>query len=223
MNYVLTTTDELQYKAGTSEEYIGNSTKILNKIKTNKIKSIDDYNKLKDIILKIDTSKHEYGKYGFTESDFNNLPSFFILDNLFNITSNKTITKQSVEQISALQGIYNFFEDAKKKKNKQFIENNNEKINNLYNQLSGNNLESDSEMTLITYKLITNLNKELTEGTFDFENALKKTFENAYYITDSDFFNYLTEKEFDPSKIVYLDKNAYINGEESQKTVSDDV
>jgi len=151
------------------------------------------------------------------------LPSFFILDNLFNITSNKTITQESTEKIDALQKIYNFFEDAKKKKNKQFIKNNNEKINNLYNQLSGNNLESDSEMTLITGTLITNLNNEVKNKTFDFENAFKETFKNAYYITDSDFFNYLTEKEFDPDEIVHLDKYAHINGEESQETVSDNV
>ena len=88
----------------------------------------------------------------------------------------------------------------------------------MYSQLSSNNSISFSGL-----KLITNLNKEVENKTFDFENALKETFENAYYIADSDFFNYLTEKEFDPSKIVYLDKNAYIKGEESQKTVSDDV
>jgi hypothetical protein len=146
------------------------------------------------------------------------LPSFFILDNLFNITSNKTITQQSVEQISALQGIYDFFENAKGNKKAKRINNNIKELNNLYSQLSNNN-----KISILGATLITNLNKEVENKTFDFENALKETFGNVVYITDSDFFNYLTEKEFDPSKIVYLDKNAYINGEESQKTVSDDV
>ena len=220
INYVLTTnTDELQYKAGTSEKYIGKSTTILNKIKTEKIKSIDDYNDLKNILLNIIQSEGEYSNVDFTAKDFDNLPSFFILDNFFNITSNKTITKESIGKISALQGIYNFFEIAKGNKNAKRIKKNIEELKKLFGQLSGNN----NSISILGFKLITNLNKEVKNKTFDFENALKETFGNAVYITDSDFFNYLTEKEFDPSKIVYLDENAYINGEESQETISDNV
>ncbi len=215
----------IEWNENINEQVKQKNINFLEIIKKTGIKSIKEFEDLQKVVFDI----QKESEYNFTQYDFDNLPSFFLMDKMFNITQssqidgNIIITQSSqidgniIDKVNAFNQFGALFQQAKtgKKKLIQKIDSNGKvhftkKTNDLFLLL-----------TETHENIVGSIQNEIKGNTYNMEEVVKSAFKEEKDF-DQQFYDFIINRNtFDNEEVVSLDSPVFKNDEMTDDDLSD--